>query len=132
MKSFAKWPARPFSLNCAILRVKMVTVTRAEVSGDLQHAKVYVSIMGSEQEQKVCLYGLRRAAGFIQSKLANRMQTRYIPVVEFVQDQGIKNSLEVARLLAEEKRHQKPDAVSETESEMENAEKEAPVEEEPK
>jgi ribosome-binding factor A len=110
-------------------RVKMVTVTRAEVSGDLQHAKVYVSIMGSEQEQKVCLYGLRRAAGFIQSKLAERMQTRFVPTLEFVQDLGLKNSIEVARLLAEEKRYQKPETVSETEPNAKDEQTEAPVDE---
>ena len=49
-------------------RVKGVTVTRAEVSGDLQHAKVYVSIMGSAKEQSLCLHGLRHAAGFIQAR----------------------------------------------------------------
>src|SRR5213592_3726256 len=73
-------------------RVKGVTVTRAEVSGDLQHAKVYVSIMGTPKEQKLCLNGLEHAAGFIQSKLAARMQTRFTPVVRFVLDQGVKNS----------------------------------------
>src|SRR5438045_6504738 len=54
-------------------RVKGVTVTRAEVSGDLQHAKVFVSVMGSGQEQKLCLYGLKHASGYIQSKLAKRL-----------------------------------------------------------
>ena len=82
-------------------RVKMVTVTRAEVSGDLQHAKVYVSIMGSERDQKVCMYGLQRAAGFVQSKLGDRMRSRYVPVIEFVLDKGVKNSLEVSRLINE-------------------------------
>jgi len=82
-------------------RVKMVTVTRAEVSGDLQHAKVYVSIMGSEREQKLSMYGLARAAGFIQAKLGERMRTRYVPVVQFVLDKGVKNSIEVARLISE-------------------------------
>lgn len=82
-------------------RVKMVTVTRAEVSGDLQHAKVYVSIMGSEREQNLCMYGLRRAAGFVQSKLGDRMRSRFVPVIEFVLDQGVKNSLEVTRLINE-------------------------------
>src|SRR5919109_4010989 len=67
-------------------RIKGVTVTRAEVSGDLQHAKVYVSLMGSPREQNLCLHGLRHAAGFIQSKLAKRLQTRYTPAVEFVLD----------------------------------------------
>ena len=47
-----------------------VTVTRAEVSGDLQHAKVFVSVMGSPQEQELAMHGLKHAAGFVQSKLA--------------------------------------------------------------
>jgi ribosome-binding factor A len=82
-------------------RVKGVTVTRAEVSGDLQHAKVYVSVMGSAAEQKLCMHGLRHAAGYIQSKLARRLQTRFTPVVEFVLDQGVKRSIEMTRLINE-------------------------------
>jgi ribosome-binding factor A len=82
-------------------RVKNVTVTRAEVAGDLQHAKVYVSIMGSERDQKICMHGLQRAAGFVQSKLADRMTTRFIPAIQFVLDKGVKNSIEVARLISE-------------------------------
>ncbi len=82
-------------------RVKRVTVTRAEVSGDLQHAKVYVSIMGTEGEQKLTLRGLRHAAGFVQSKLAKRLQTRFTPVVTFVLDQGVKHSIEMTRLINE-------------------------------
>jgi ribosome-binding factor A len=84
-------------------RIKFTTVTRAEVSADLQHAKVYVSVMGSERDQNLTLHGLRSAAGFIQSRLGDRMRTRYVPVLEFVIDEGIKNSLEVVRLLNEEK-----------------------------
>jgi ribosome-binding factor A len=82
-------------------RIKNVTVTRAEVSGDLQHAKVYVSIMGTAAEQKLCMYALRHAAGYLQSKLADRLQTRFTPVVHFVLDQGVKNSIEVTRLINE-------------------------------
>jgi ribosome-binding factor A len=82
-------------------RVKGVTVTRAEVSADLQHAKIYVSIMGTESEQKLCLHGLKHAAGFLQKKIADRLQTRYTPRVEFVVDAGVKNSLEISRLIDE-------------------------------
>src|SRR3954470_5281864 len=82
-------------------RVKNVTVTRAEVSGDLQHAKVYVSIMGNESEQKLCMYGLRNAAGFVQAKLAKRLETRFTPLLTFVLDHGVKNSIEVTRLINE-------------------------------
>src|SRR6476620_6835957 len=74
-------------------RVKGVTVTRTEVSGDLQHAKVYVSVMGSEREQNLALHGLQHAAGFVQAKLADRLQTRFTPVLTFVPDKGVKNSI---------------------------------------
>jgi ribosome-binding factor A len=82
-------------------RVKNVTVTRAEVSGDLQHAKVYVSVMGSKKEQELCLHGLKHAAGFLQSKLAHRLQTRFTPHVQFVLDEGVKKSIEMTRLINE-------------------------------
>jgi ribosome-binding factor A len=82
-------------------RVKGVTVTRAEVSGDLQHAKVYVSVMGTPQEQNLCMHGLKHAAGFVQSKLADRLQTRFTPVIQFILDQGVKNSIEISRLINE-------------------------------
>jgi len=84
-------------------RVKMVTVTRAEVSGDLQHAKVYVSVLGTPQEEQLTLHGLRSAAGFIQSKLAKRLQTRFTPVLTFVLDQGVKQSIAISRLINEAK-----------------------------
>ena len=82
-------------------RVKGVTVTRTEVSGDLQHAKVYVSVMGSPKEQELCLHGLRHSAGFVQSRLAKRLQTRFTPVIQFILDQGVKKSIEMTRLLNE-------------------------------
>jgi ribosome-binding factor A len=93
-------------------RIKFTTVTRAEVSADLQHAKVYVSVMGSDRDRSLTLHGLKSAAGFIQSKLGDRMRTRYIPVLEFVLDEGVRNSLEVARLLNEEKLKNQESGVS--------------------
>jgi ribosome-binding factor A len=82
-------------------RVKGVTVTRAEVSGDLQHAKIYVSIMGSASEQTLCLHGLRHAAGYVQSKLGDRLQTRFTPAIRFELDEGVKKSIEISRLISE-------------------------------
>jgi ribosome-binding factor A len=84
-------------------RVKGVTVTRTEVSGDLQHAKVYVSVMGSAKEQQSCLRGLEHASGFVQSKLAGRLKTRFTPVIKFVLDEGVKKSIEMTRILNEER-----------------------------
>ncbi|HSQ54363.1 MAG TPA: 30S ribosome-binding factor RbfA [Gemmata sp.] len=83
-------------------RVKNVTVTRAEVSADLQHAKVYVSIMGTEREQNLTMHGLKSAAGFIQTKVADRLTTRYVPHITFVVDEGVKKSVEISRIIREE------------------------------
>ena len=85
-------------------RVRHTTVTRVETAGDLQHAKVYVSIMGSEAQQAKGVVALQNAAGFIQSKLAKRLATRFLPTLSFHLDEGIKKSIEVARILMDEKR----------------------------
>jgi ribosome-binding factor A len=90
-----------YELRDPRIRPGMVTVTRAEVSGDLQHAKVYVSVMGTTKEQELSLHGLRSSAGFVQSRLASRLKTRFTPVVQFVLDQGVKKSIEITRLINE-------------------------------
>ena len=83
-------------------RVKNVTVTRAEVSGDLQHAKVFVSVMGSEKEQQLTMHGLKSAAGFVQTKIASQLTSRYVPHITFVLDDGVKKSVEIGRMIREE------------------------------
>lgn len=82
-------------------RVSDVTVTFVEVTSDLRNAKVHVSIMGDEKKQNLALHGLRSAAGYLQSRLGDRIETRYTPKLEFVLDQGVKKSLEVTRILGE-------------------------------
>ena len=82
-------------------RVKNVTVVGVEVLPDMKSAKVLVSIMGSEKEQQLSLSGLQNAAGFLQKKIAERIETRYTPRLTFVLDKGVKNSLEINRILRE-------------------------------
>ena len=82
-------------------RIKNVTVTRAEVSADLQHAKIHVSVMGTQKDRDLCMHGLKHAAGYVQSKLASRLKTRFTPAIKFVEDEGVKKSLEVTRLINE-------------------------------
>jgi ribosome-binding factor A len=67
----------------------------------MKSAKVLVSIMGSEKEQQLSLSGLQNAAGFLQKKIAERIETRYTPRLTFVLDKGVKNSLEINRILRE-------------------------------
>jgi ribosome-binding factor A len=82
-------------------RVQGVTVTYVEVSGDMRQAKVHVSIMGDEAKQNLCLHGLRSSAGYLQSKIAERIDTRYTPRLRFELDLGVKKSLAIAQLLHE-------------------------------
>jgi ribosome-binding factor A len=82
-------------------RIQDVTVTHVEVSGDLRQAKIYISVMGEESKQKLAQRGLQHAAGFLQSKIATRLQLRYTPVLQFVLDQGVKRSIEMTRLINE-------------------------------
>ncbi len=80
-------------------RVRDVTVTYVEVSADLRHAKVHVSVMGDEAKQHLSLRGLQNAAGFLQAKCAQRIDMRYTPRIDFRLDQGVKKSIEISRIL---------------------------------
>lgn len=82
-------------------RIQGVTVTYVEVSDDLRYAKVHVSIMGEETQQRLSMKGLSSAAGFLQAKVAKRLELRYTPRLSFILDLGVKRSIEVARILRE-------------------------------
>ena len=90
-------------------RIKGITVLRAEVSGDLRNASVFVSIMGTETEQTLTLRALQHAAGFLQSRVAARLQLRFTPALSFKLDESVKKSIAVTRLI-EEARAQAPAA----------------------
>ncbi len=80
-------------------RVRDVTVLAVEVSADMREAKVSVSVMGDDAQQALCLRGLQNSAGFLQSKIADRIETRYIPKLRFVLDKGVQNVLAVGEIL---------------------------------
>ncbi len=82
-------------------RVRDVTVTYVEVAGDLRNAKVHVSVMGDEKHQQLSLKGLQSSAGFLQTKIAKRIDLRYTPRLNFILDQGVKHSIEISRILGE-------------------------------
>ena len=81
-------------------RVRDVTVVGVKVSPDMREAKVSVSIMGDDKQQQLSLRGLQNAAGFLQSKIANRIETRHTPRLQFEIDKGVQNSLLVGEILA--------------------------------
>jgi ribosome-binding factor A len=82
-------------------RIEGVTVTYVEVSADMRQARVHVSIMGDNKQQQLCLHGLRSSAGYLQSKISDRIDTRYTPRLTFELDEGVKKSLAISQMLHE-------------------------------
>ena len=80
-------------------RIGFVSVTRVEVSGDLRHAKVYVSVMGSSEERKETMQGLNKATGFLRHELASRLTLRYMPEIAFKLDNSIEEGSRVLELI---------------------------------
>ena len=103
-------------------RVRDVTVTYVEVSADLRYAKVHVSVMGDEARQKLTLRGLQSAAGFLQAKIAERIEIRYTPKLSFLLDQGVKRSIAVAQILQQVLPKDKDTAAPDSEAEPSAAE----------
>jgi len=77
----------------------MITITTVEVSGDLQHAKIFISLFGEEQKKAKVLVGLEEAKGFIRAELARRLQMRRSPELVFKIDKGMTKGPSVLDLL---------------------------------
>ena len=86
-------------------RIKNVTVIAAEAAPDLTTAKIYISVRGEAKDEALTLKGLESARGLLQSKIADRIQTRHTPILSFIIDRGVKQSLETSRILREETLH---------------------------
>ncbi|MGB7440867.1 MAG: 30S ribosome-binding factor RbfA [Coleofasciculaceae cyanobacterium] len=79
----------------------MASVTDVEVSGDLQHAKIYVSIYGSEEAKAETMAGLKSATGYVRRELGRRVRLRRTPEVKFIEDRGLERSAHMLSLLNE-------------------------------
>jgi ribosome-binding factor A len=80
-------------------RLGFITVTGAEITRDLRHAKVFVSIMGSDDEKKGSMAALRSATGMIRSKFGRVSHLRVTPEIEFRQDDAIDRGARIFELL---------------------------------
>ncbi|MEH2259675.1 30S ribosome-binding factor RbfA [Nostoc sp.] len=77
----------------------MVSVTDVDVSGDLQHAKIYVSIYGTDEAKVETMAGLKSATGYVRSELGARVRLRRTPEVIFLEDRSIERGNKVLALL---------------------------------
>ena len=80
-------------------RVGFASITRVEVSGDLRHAKVFVSVMGTREEQAATMKGLRNATGYLRHELAERIVLRYMPEINFRLDTSIEEGARILELI---------------------------------
>ena len=71
------------------------------MTGDLRHAKIYVSVMAGEKERKDTLEGLKKASGFIRRELGKRLDIRHVPELQFIMDNSIEYSVEISKKISE-------------------------------
>jgi len=79
----------------------MASVIKVDVSRDLRHAKIYVSVLGDREEKQKTMQGLDRATGFIRKELGQRLGLRYVPEISFVLDESIEYSIHIAQRIEE-------------------------------
>jgi len=80
-------------------RVGFVTVTAVDVTADLKQARVYVTVLGQEEQATDTMDALSRAEGFIKGELGRRLKLRYVPTLTFVQDASLDRTARVLNLL---------------------------------
>ena len=83
-------------------RIGFVTVTAVETSPDLRHARVFVSVLGGEEERQETLSGLASAHGILQGAVADELRMRRTPTLDFVYDHSIDRGMRITELLEED------------------------------
>lgn len=82
-------------------RIGFVTVTDVEVTGDLQNATIFISVLGTDKEKEDTLLGLNKAKGFIRAEIGSRIRLRKTPEIEFEFDDSIAYGNHIQKLLTQ-------------------------------
>jgi ribosome-binding factor A len=80
-------------------RIGFATVTRVEMTADLHYARVYVSVLGTPEEQESSIEGLSSAAGFLRHEIGHRLDLRRVPELAFILDHGAEAGERIEMLL---------------------------------
>ena len=82
-------------------RIGFVSITDVEVTADLRHAKIFVSVLGDEEAKQRSMAGLNRAKGHIRSELGRRLALRFVPEIHFRLDESIERGSRIVSLIRE-------------------------------
>jgi len=82
-------------------RLEFVTITEADISRDLRHAKIYFSVLGNRQQADISRRGLEGASGIIRKYVGQNMKMRYTPELTFYYDESLQKSARIEETLKE-------------------------------
>jgi ribosome-binding factor A len=83
-------------------RVGFVTVTSVDTAPDLRHARVFVSVLGDDDQREASLAGLSSSHGYLQSRVASRLRMKHTPTLEFQYDPSVERVMRINELLRED------------------------------
>lgn len=98
-------------------RIGFVSITDVEVSGDLRHAKVFISVYGTEKEKEETLAGLQQAQGFVRKLVGERVKIHHTPEIIFRYDDSIENGVHISNIIKDLKQSGE---IKESDSDAEN------------
>ena len=85
-------------------RIGFVTVTSVETAPDLRHARVYVSVLGSDEEREATMEGLASSHGYLQEALGSELRMKRTPTLEFVHDDSVDRGFRIGEIIEEHDR----------------------------
>ncbi|WP_420422277.1 30S ribosome-binding factor RbfA [Simkania sp.] len=80
---------------------ELITITEVDITKDLHHAKVYISVIGDEKERKETIDALQSAAGFISTIASKKVVMRYFPSLKFILDTTVDKQMKIDSILKE-------------------------------
>lgn len=81
-------------------RISMMTsITEVEVTTDLRYAKIYVSVLGNDEEREATLIGLKNATSYVRKEIGSRLKIRYTPEPVFYLDKSIEKGIHISQIL---------------------------------
>lgn len=78
---------------------QVISITTVRVTNDLKHAKIFISVLGSQKDKESLIKGLDAATGFVKKELAKRIKMRFIPDIQFQLDNSIEYGFEISKIL---------------------------------